>query len=184
MSLRKFHGAEYSALRTEVDSNSQIVMTVFLANVTVTAGLIGYGLSSGYGLIFLSPFVIIIPSLFFITSQLTSTVRIAAYIKVFLEDEHDELNWEGRWLELRRKGLIPNKRKYTLAVSHLYGGLSVICIMLTYLYWDVNWLLFGIVVLPIVILVMFGVHFLVYAFSIEFSEKYVDAWGKLKRDRN
>ena len=180
MESQKLHGDEYNALRTEIDRNSQITTTVFLANVTVTAALIGYGLSSRLGVIFLSPFAIIIPSLFFISSQLESTTRIAAYIKVFLEADSEELNWETRWLELRKKGL-PHKRKYTLAVSHLYGTLSVVCIMLTYFYWDADWWIFIAVVMPIAIAVIVGVCSLTHAFSVQFCEEYVKEWTKLKR---
>lgn len=181
MGSQKLQGDEYNSLRAEIDRNSQITTTVFLANVTVTAALIGYGLSSRLGSIFLSPFAIIIPSLFFISSQLESTTRIAAYVKVFLEADSEELNWETRWLELRQKGLLPRKRKYTLAVSHLYGALSAVCIMLTYLCWDADWWIFIAVVVPIAIVVIFGVRSLTHAFSIQFCEEYVKAWTKLKR---
>ena len=132
MSSKDLFEKEYSSLRAEIDRNSHIVTTVFLANITVTAALIGYGLGLDkiIGAIFLSPFAIIIPALFFLSSQLESTTRIAAYIKVFFEDNSDELKWETRWLCLREKDLLPAKRKYTFAISHLYGGLSIVCFLL------------------------------------------------------
>src|SRR4030042_3520296 len=92
---------EYKHLYQEIGSNSQISQNVFVANVTVTAALIGYGLNNQTGSIFLAPFAILIPSLFFIASQLDSTTRIAAYILVFLENSSPGSNWETRWLALR-----------------------------------------------------------------------------------
>ena len=75
---------EHRQLYAEIGRNSQISQNVFLGNVAVTSGLIGYGLDSQSGPIFLAPFAIIIPSLFFLSSQLESTTRIAAYIVVFM----------------------------------------------------------------------------------------------------
>ena len=76
---------EHKHLYAEIGRNSHISQNVFVANVAVTSGLIGYGLNTESGPIFLAPFAIIIPSLFFLSSQLESTTRIAAYIVVFLE---------------------------------------------------------------------------------------------------
>lgn len=180
MKLERPQGEEYETLRAEVDRNSQITATVFLANITVTAALIGYGLSSKLGPIFLSPFAIIIPSLFFISSQLESTTRIAAYILVFFEADSKELNWETRWLEIRQKGLLPHKRKYTFSLSGLYGALSVGCIMLAGFFWPMDWWMYGTAVVLIALLVLFGILSLSRAFSLQFCKQYVEAWTKVK----
>lgn len=70
--------------------------------------MIGYGLSNKEGSIFLAPLIIIIPSLFFLASQLESTIRIATYIQVFFEEGSDELNWETKLFQLKEKGFIPS----------------------------------------------------------------------------
>lgn len=180
MKLERYQGEEYKTLRAEVDRNSQITATVFLATITVTSALIGYGISSKLGPIFLSPFAIIIPSLFFISSQLESTTRIAAYIMVFFEADSEELNWETRWLEVRQKGLLPHKRKYTFSLSGLYGALSVGCIMLAGFYWHIDWWMYGTAVGLIALLVSLGILSLYRAFSVQFCKQYVDAWTKVK----
>ncbi|MFC1943639.1 hypothetical protein ACFLWO_03565 [Chloroflexota bacterium] len=182
MKLEGHQVEEYKTLRAEIDRNSQLTATVFLATVTVTSALIGYGLSSKLGPIFLSPFAIIIPSLFFISSQLESTTRIAAYIMVFFEADSEELNWEARWLKIRQDGLLPHKRKYTFSVSGLYGALSTGCIMLAGFYWNIDWWIYGIAVALIALLVYFGIFSLRHAFSLQFCEQYVDAWTKLKHE--
>ncbi len=171
---------EYKTLRAEIDRNSQLTTTVFLATITVTSALIGYALSSKLGPIFLSPFAIIIPSLFFISSQLESTTRIAAYILVFFEADSEELNWETRWFKIRQKGLLPHKRKYTFSLSGLYGAISAGCIVLAGFYWNMDWWMYGVAVGLVTLLVFFGVLSLNRAFTMQFCEQYVDAWTKLK----
>ena len=167
---------EYKTLYGEIGRNSQICQHVFLANVAVTAGLIGYGLDSGIGVVFLAPFAIIIPSLFFLASQLESTTRIAAYILVFFEQTQGEFNWETRWLKLRENRLMPSKRKYTLSLSGLYGLLSVTCLLLAYQYWEHGTGSFLLTAVPIALLVMAGVRLIVRAFSIGLARSYVQSW--------
>ena len=147
--------------------------------MAVTVGLIGYGFNAESGLIFLAPFAIIIPSLFFLASQFESTTRIASYISVFIEEGNDNLNWESRWFLLRKKGLLPSQRKYTLSLSGLYGLLSVVCILLALLYWNSDRWLFVLVVSPIILLVAIGVRFLVKAFSLDLCEAYINAWKRI-----
>ena len=170
---------EYKQLYEEIGRNSQISQNVFVANVAVTAGLIGYGLDAESGTIFLSPFAIIIPSLFFLASQLESTTRIGSYIGVFIENHSEKLNWENRWFELRKKELLPSRRKYTLSISGLYGLLSIVCLLLAFQYWNDEIWIYFVVVSPIVVLVSMGVSLLIRAFSLEHCEAYINAWKKL-----
>ena len=167
---------EYKQLYSEIGRNSQITANVFLANVSVTAALIGYGLTSEMGVIFLSPFAIIIPSLFFVASQLESTTRIASYIKTFHESDSDKSNWESRWFSIRDQRLLPYKRKYTLSISGLYGLLSLTCLALAFFYWPYSYWYYGATGLVILILVVFGILSVVNAFSMETCKDYDEAW--------
>lgn len=175
---------EYNHLYQEIGRNSQIIQNVFVANVAVTSGLIGYGLSSEYGLIFLSPLAIILPSLFFLASQLESTTRIAAYLLVFHERENPVLNWETRWLEIRKRGLLPSKRKYTFSLTGLYGLISMLCIALAYKYWTSTDLWFVASMLPIVTLLALGIRSVTQALSLELIESYISSWEALKGMRH
>ena len=74
---------EYEQLYSEIARNSQISSNVFLGNISVTAIIIGFGLDKQNSLLFLIPFAMLIPSLFFIASQMESTSRIASYLKIF-----------------------------------------------------------------------------------------------------
>ncbi len=170
---------EYKRLCAEIGRNSQISQNVFVANVGVTAVLIGYGLESSAGPIFLSPFAIIIPSLFFLASQLESTTRIAAYISVFFE-KHHQLNWETRWLRLRQNRLLPTMRMYAPSLSGLYGLISAVCLCLAYVYWCDKLRWFIAVAVIIAVLVFLGIRMLIRAFSLELCETYIRAWEKLE----
>ncbi|MHC4669901.1 MAG: hypothetical protein ACYTFD_16040 [Planctomycetota bacterium] len=174
---------EYKHLYAEIGRNSQIAQNVFVANVAVTSGLIGYGLNAGFAPIFLAPFAIIVPSLFFLASQLESTTRIAAYISVFFESSSNELNWEQRRLTLRTAGL-PSKRKYTLSLSGLYGFVSIVCVLLCFHYWAYSRFAFLLVVVPVALLVVWGVRVIVRAFSLELAREYIAAWEELATDES
>jgi hypothetical protein len=171
---------EYKNLNSEIGRNSQIIQNVFLGNVVVTAAIFGYGLNVQVGAIFLAPFAIIIPSLYFLASQLESTTRIAAYIIVFFEDKFSDLNWESRWLSLR-KNAMPNKRKYIFSIAGLYGLLSIVCLVLALKYWYQNlfpW--FFIIVTPILIIDIIGIISFFRSFSLKLCDEYVSAWKKFR----
>jgi hypothetical protein len=170
---------EYKQLYDEIGRNSVISQNVFIANVAVTASLIGYGLSAESGPIFLAPFAIIIPSLFFIASQLESTTRIACYIIVYLESKNNNINWESRWYDLRDKDLIPSKRKYTLSLSGLYGLLGIVCLLLSFQYWKYDKCTFFYITGPIILLHIRGVTLIVRAFSLKLCKAYIEAWQNL-----
>lgn len=171
---------EYKHLYQEIGRNSQISQNVFVANVTVTAALISYGLNQQAGSIFLAPFAILVPSLFFLASQLESTTRIAAYLVVFFESDSAELQWETRWLALRERGLLPSAAKYTFSLSGLYGLLSAVCLLLALRYWEFAVWWYPAVAVPIVLAVIAGVAAVVAAFSLPRVNAHVAAWRRLK----
>ena len=81
----------------------------------------------------------------------------------------------------QNQGLMPNRRKYTLSISGLYGLLSVSCILLSFIYWKYKMWIFAIVNLPIAILVYLGISSIVKAFSLPFCERYEKIWEELKK---
>ncbi len=175
---------EYQTLYSEIGRNSQISQNVFVANVAVTAVLIGYGLQAESGPIFMAPFAIIVPSMFFLASQLESTTRIAAYLLVFHEADDPALNWESRWLILRRTGLIPTKRKYTLSLSGLYGLLSFVCLLLALQYWPYSLYWYMAAALGIAVVVAWAILLLLRAFSLEMVDAYIDAWERIRAEED
>jgi len=172
---------EYEILRNEITENSRLVANVFIANTTVTAAIIGYGLSieSPLGPVFLAPLAILIPSLFFIASQLETTTIISQYLRVILEPKL-EIKWQNHWYELRKQQLLPKVRKYVPAVSGLYGALSFVCLILALLNWNTELWVLGIVIIVVTVPLMLAVRAIRHAFSMEFREAMAKAWLELK----
>lgn len=189
---------EYKSLRSEIGRNSQIVSNVFIANIATTGALIGYGLDKDIGVIFLSPLAFLIPSMFFITSQMESTRRIASYIRVFIEPVLD-LRWENRWLQLRTHKLLPRRRKYAASLAALYTLLCSICLLLTVRYSEFEgfwlkdswsfafgarffWILLFVII--VVIMTIAGVYNVYNGFSSNLAEEFDDSWTQLRDIEN
>lgn len=122
--------AEYKSLRGEINNNSIITAQVFTVTITAAAALIGFGFQTKNWLIFLSPPIILLPSLYFISSQLESTIRIAAYIYAVIEPKSD-FQWETLLLQTRthgKKGEDRSKVNYVNSLLGVYLLLIVICL--------------------------------------------------------
>ncbi len=171
---------EYKALRGEIDRNSQIMSNVFLANIAATGALIGYGLDKHRAEIFLAPFAFLIPSMFFITSQMQSTRRIASYIRVFLEPALG-LQWENRWMALRARKLLPIRRKYAASLSALYTLLCSVCLLLAIESWETPWHWLPVAVVPIVLMAFLGVRSVYNGFSHDLAKDFDEAWTRLQQ---
>lgn len=127
--------AEYQVLQAEITTNSELTAHVFTITTTATAALIGYGIQSRSWLVFIAPFAVLLPSLWFITSQLQSTVRIASYIRTFIEPVLPGLAWETRLLRLRdRRPALESK--YTLSLTGIYGALGFASLGLAWAFAD------------------------------------------------
>lgn len=174
---------EYRALRSEIERTFVTTVTVFLANMSVGAVLIGYGLSleKRVGVIFLTPFIVIVPGLFFLASQGLSVTRIATYIMEFIEPFCEGLNWETRLFKVRQERLLPRQRIYQKSLSAFYGLLGVICIYLSWLYWEpASRILWGLVAASLGIACLLAVVAFNCASSHELFRRYREMWRKLR----
>lgn len=182
MTKKEFLKEEYNNLKNEIEENSKITSNLFIANVTITATLIGLGLSaSTKGLILLTPFIVLIPSVLFIVSKLESTTRISSYLRIFIESEFDG-GWHTHWFQLRDKKLLPTSRKYTASITLLYFSLFSITGIVSGMYWDLKSISFIIVISPIVCASLLSLFFLQRSFSKTLRRQYNKAWLKLKSD--
>lgn len=181
---------EYEILRNEIADNSRLVAQVFIANTTVTAAIVGFGLSikDGGGPVFLAPLAILIPSLFFIASQMEQTTIISQYLRVVLEPQVG-IRWQGNWYDFRKHQLLVRPRKYAPAVSGLYGSLSVVCLLLAAVTWNpanwwhppISWWFFIAAALVTGGALISAVWAISRAFSRSYREKIADNWKLLLR---
>ncbi len=130
---------EYVALRNELLHNFTSTNQFFTLAVTVTAALLGYALQNKRRnwMVFLTPFAILVPSIWLILAQIKSVLRIATYIQVFWETAHQGLQWETRLMDFRE--MMPyTDRAYTYAVGYAYGALGSVSLLLSFLHIDVK----------------------------------------------
>lgn len=174
--------AEYNALREEVKTNSEITANIFTFSMTATAAILGYGFTSSLWPVFLAPLVLILPSLWYVSSQLTSTIRIAAYIKTFIEPQLQGLNWETR-LHSQRSQQASSKlpeAKYTLSITGIYGSASILCMVLSFLYLDkqdrVELVIFIIAVVFILFPLLYITSYIRRVFKPDAFQKYCEFW--------
>lgn len=181
---------EYKTLKDEIQSNTDWVGKAFIFTITVTATLIGYGLTHNNWSIFLCPFLIIIPSMFFVSSKMESTTRIGSYIRVIIEPKTQGLNWQSNWLELRKEKLLPKKRKYSSSVNAQFMGISALCIGLSWIkLLSLNHSqteLILIIVLSLIINVLYIIAHIAIkqSFDMKYRAKYDEAWKKLENNKN
>ena len=177
---------QYNTLYAEIQQNSNISAMVFTTSMTATAALIGYAISSEIWGIFFAPFVILLPSLFLIASQLTSTIKNASYISVFIEPELGKVNYETDWYKIRKAGLVPHGPMggYIFSVTGLYGLVGILCLGLPWLYLDLSYtpdvILCSVVSFIVIVLMLIAIKTLKSSFSLEFLEAYHQAWEKIK----
>lgn len=88
---------EYSMLKQEIISESEIISNVTIAMYTITLSIFVLGAEFDNSIIFLAPYIILFPFQNIINRKRDGINRIAAYMAVFLEDEK---GWEGRYNEI------------------------------------------------------------------------------------
>lgn len=87
---------EYSMLKQEIISASEIISNVTLAMYTITLSIFVLGAEFDNSIIFLTPYIILFPFQNIINRKRDGVNRIAAYIAVFLEEGK---GWEGKYNE-------------------------------------------------------------------------------------
>jgi len=128
---------EYESLRKEIADNSTVVAQVFSITFPAVAALIGYGVDKENWVVLLSPYAILLPSLWFVSSQISSTVRLATYIRKFIEPKVTGLKWETRLARLRvqSQDKVSPDKSYLLSITGLYGAVSAVCTILSAIYY-------------------------------------------------
>ena len=129
---------EYNTLRAEIlqNANRQFSMVGFA--FTVTAALIGYGLTSKNAFIFLVPLPVLALVLIHLIRNIYSIMRISSYIRTFIEREEKDLKWETyicRFRTEERSQKQPSQIRHTLPSFELVLFVAGwLCIILSLLY--------------------------------------------------
>lgn len=86
---------EYEALREEILYSMQVVKNYRSLLYSIVVAALAFAFDKGVSILFLLPFFGIIPIYLLAMHQIDSTLRIGAYIYVFIEPE-TECQWETR----------------------------------------------------------------------------------------
>lgn len=171
---------EYQALRDEILSNSQLSAQVFTVSITAVGAFIGFGMETENWLLFVSAYAILLPSLWFVSSQVEATVRIGSYIRVFHEWSRADFNWETRLGSLRLSQRISDTR-YTISITGIYGVLGVACLGLAWYFkprgTDGTILL---AIATVVLIVAGSVLSRQVTRALANADRYVDAWEAVR----
>ncbi|MEM9915803.1 MAG: hypothetical protein AAF911_12650 [Planctomycetota bacterium] len=92
--------AEYSTLRTEILGYQRDSLQILVFSGVVGGLLLGFGEHSNARFSYLFLFVFLFAAVLLQTQRLTSTYRIACYIRLFLEPARSALSYETVWREL------------------------------------------------------------------------------------
>ncbi|MFN8355004.1 MAG: hypothetical protein U0Y10_11190 [Spirosomataceae bacterium] len=178
---------EYKTLRDEIAQYRLINSNIYIANITVTAVLLGYAIKDNpIWYMFLSPFFIIIPSIILIATNISLTARIGTYILVFIESNEDALNWETNLQKLRNRDLMMSKKSsFTTSILLLFILLSGFCLTLCciYLFKDNDIDLLSVTSI-LVVLISLCLAFLQLrkVSRRKYIDNYINSWLEVKSD--
>lgn len=129
MQLNDLEIEEYRSLRTSIDMHMKLIVQILFFMVVITSGLLGYAISSDNPIVFLSPILIITPSIYLIKSQMDEVLRKGAYLKVNYEEKFGDENpeWESKLYRYRkdRKG----KAGDIMGIFWLSWLLAILCLV-------------------------------------------------------
>lgn len=174
--------AEYESLRQEILFSMQIVKNYRSLLYTIVIASLAYAFDKDEAMLFLIPFCAIIPLYLLTMHQIDSTMRVGAYIYVFIEPK-TECQWETRLYEYDclHKNQYSTKRMYISP----YWCISLCCLILSVMKLrdlQLGSYFYFVVVMQVILFVT-----CVYIFTckrvdyLTMKEKYISEWQEIKR---
>ena len=175
---------EYIMLRDEILKASDMVKKYRLTMYTLTAALLTFAFNQNEPILFLIPFIAIIPLYLMAMHLVDSTMRIGAYLYVFLETNPEcDIKWETRLYAYDLK----HKNEYSTKNTSIspYVVVSLCCIFLSFINMDFSnifcfdflWRLALQIILLVICLFIFIKKQTDYLKS---KEKYINEWTSIK----
>lgn len=173
---------EYNALREEILCSMQVVKNYRSLLYSIVVAVLAFAFDKNESILFLVPFFAIIPIYLLAMHQIDSTLRIGAYIYVFLEPETD-CKWETR---LHKYDQLHRKQYSTKKTSiDAYWCISACCLILSILkldYKNIGFMFYLTIMGQIIILII-----CVYLFVKKrpdyaiIKEKYINEWLEIQK---
>lgn len=177
--------AEYETLREEILSSMQTVRNYRSLLYTIVIAALAFAFDKDSAILFLVPFCAIIPLYLLAMHQVDSTMRIGAYIYVFLEPRTD-CQWETRLLGYDKL----HKNEYSTKKTSIdsYWCVSICCLILSVLkldYYSIGIDFYITIIAQVLILIM-----CIWAFIkkrpdyLKLKEKYIKEWQEIQKLEN
>lgn len=176
---------EYEALREEILYSTQVVKSYRSLLYTIVVAALAFAFDKNEAILFLIPFVAIIPIYLLAMHQIDSTLRIGAYIYVFLEPGTD-CKWETR---LHKYDQL-HKNQYSTKKTSIeaYWYVSICCLLLSVVkldYANINFMFYITITGQVIILII-----CIYLFIKKrpdygsTKEKYINEWLEIQKQEN
>ena len=177
---------EYQSLRNEILDNSNRQLNIVNLALGATVVLIGYGVDKSSSLTILAPLLLLALAQLQLVRSVYTILRIASYIRLFIESDDDNYNWETRIRHFRQR--VPYQ-KHSIHVRHTlpsYGmglfltGVSCIILSITY----AKNLEYIIIVATFVLWVWFSViifRWIKYETSDQLENDFDDVWKEVRK---
>ena len=176
---------EYEAIREEILSSMQTVKSYRNLLYTIVIAALAFAFDKDEAILFLVPFCAIIPLYLLAMHQIDSTMRLGAYIYVFLEPGTD-CQWETRLLEYDKL----HKNQYSTKKTSVdpYWCVSLCCLVLSILkvdYCNRNLDFYITIAIQIIILVLCIYFFTMKRYDyLKTKEKYIKEWKEIQENEN
>jgi hypothetical protein len=165
---------EYQKLRDEYTLLANMVASIVTYSVGGCVVIFGFIINSKPSIyLFMLPLLIIYPACIIIISRFQSIVRIASYIKVFLETK-GELNYETRYLKFKK--VSKGRLVFSQTVFLIFLGLIGIDISLFVLK---NFISFRDIIIYTFSIIVWLIIF-VYV-KIDWRKRYINYWSSIKK---
>ncbi len=173
---------EYEMLREEILFSMQTVKNYRTLLYSIVIAVLAFAFDKDEAILFLLPFCVIIPLYLLAMHQIDSTMRLGAYIYVFIEPG-TECQWETRIIKYD----ILHRNQYSTKKSSIdpYWCVSLCCILLSILKLDICNIdvEFYVTALMQIILLISCIYLFIKKRPdyLTIKEKYIKEWKEIQR---
>lgn len=173
---------EYEAIREEILSNIQVVKSYRTFLYTIVIATLAFAFDKDEAILFLVPFCAIIPLYLLAMHQIDSTMRLGAYIYVFLEPGTD-CQWETRLLEYDKIHKNQYSTKKTSIDSYWCVSFSCLVLSILKLNYDHIGIDFYITIAAQILILMICIYIFLKKRPdyLKQKEKYIEEWKEVQK---
>jgi len=172
---------EYEALREEILLSLQTAKNYRSILYTVVVALLAFAFEKDDAILFLIPFAVIIPLYLLSMHQIDSSLRMGAYIYVFLERGTD-CQWETRLLKYDNLYTNQYDTKKPRMDPYWYIGICCLGISVAKLDYSVRGVHFFMTIIAQIVILIAGIYIFLKKRPnyLEVKKKYIKRWEEVR----